>query len=146
MESLAYVLTTGWASGISGYGTLLVTGLLGRYGGVERVPDVLERTDVLLVVAALTAVEFVADKIPYIDRGWDAVHTAIRACRLPDPDDPPRLEPAPRACARPTTGRRPKHAVAAAAKLGPWRPHPTTARCSVPWPASATRWPHSRSG
>ena len=78
MESVAYVLTSGWASGISVYGTLLVTGLLGRYGGVDRVPDVLERTDVLLVVAGLSAVEFVADKIPYVDGVWDAVHTAIR--------------------------------------------------------------------
>jgi Domain of unknown function (DUF4126) len=78
MESLAYVLTSGWASGISVYGTLLVTGLLGRFGGVDRVPDVLERTDVLLVVGFLSAVEFVADKIPYLDSGWDAVHTAVR--------------------------------------------------------------------
>ena len=45
MESLAYVLTSGWASGINVYATILVTGLLGRYGAVEGVPEVLERTD-----------------------------------------------------------------------------------------------------
>ena len=78
MESLAYVLTSGWASGINVYATILVTGLLGRYGGVEGVPDVLERTEVLLPAAALFAIEFVADKIPYVDNVWDAVHTAIR--------------------------------------------------------------------
>jgi hypothetical protein len=33
------------------YATLLVIGLIGRYGDVERVPDVLERTDVLLLTA-----------------------------------------------------------------------------------------------
>jgi Domain of unknown function (DUF4126) len=78
MESLAYVLTSGWASGINVYATLLVIGLVGRYGDVEKVPDVLARTDVLLLTAVLTALEFVADKIPYIDSAWDAVHTAIR--------------------------------------------------------------------
>ena len=78
MESLAYVLTSGWASGVNVYATLLVTGLVGRFGDVESVPDVLERTDVLLLTAALTAVEFVADKIPYLDSAWDAVHTVIR--------------------------------------------------------------------
>src|SRR5215218_9838467 len=78
MESLAYVLTSGWASGVNVYATVLVTGLIGRWGGIERVPDVLERTDVLLAAAALTAVEFVADKIPYVDSAWDAVQTAIR--------------------------------------------------------------------
>jgi hypothetical protein len=72
------VLTSGWASGVNVYVTVLVTGLLGRYGGVDQVPDVLERTDVLLAAAALSALEFVADKIPYVDNVWDAVHTAIR--------------------------------------------------------------------
>jgi Domain of unknown function (DUF4126) len=78
LESLAYVLTSGWASGVNVYATLLVTGLMGRFGDVERVPDVLERTDVLLLTAVLSALEFVADKIPYVDSAWDAVHTVIR--------------------------------------------------------------------
>ena len=78
MESLAYVLTSGWASGVNVYATLLVTGLVGRYGDVEGVPDVLQRTDVLLLTGALSALEFVADKIPYLDSAWDAVHTVIR--------------------------------------------------------------------
>ena len=78
MESLAFVLTSGWASGVNVYATVLVTGLLGRYGGLEAVPDALERREVLIAAAALSAVEFVADKIPYVDNVWDAVHTAIR--------------------------------------------------------------------
>jgi hypothetical protein len=78
VESLAYVLTSGWASGINVYATILVTGLLGRYGGVEGVPEVLERNEILVPAAALFAIEFVADKIPYVDNVWDAVHTAIR--------------------------------------------------------------------
>jgi Domain of unknown function (DUF4126) len=78
MESLAYVFTSGWASGINVYATLLVIGLVGRFGDVERVPDELKRTDVLLLTAVLSALEFVADKIPYVDSAWDAVHTVIR--------------------------------------------------------------------
>jgi hypothetical protein len=78
VESIAYVVTSGWASGISVYATILVTGLIGRVGGVENVPEVLQRTDVLIAAAVLTTIEFVADKIPYVDSGWDAVHTAIR--------------------------------------------------------------------
>jgi Domain of unknown function (DUF4126) len=78
VESLAYVLTSGWASGLNVYATVLVTGLVGRFGDVERIPDVLERTDVLLAAGALAGVEFVADKIPYVDTGWDTIHTVIR--------------------------------------------------------------------
>jgi Domain of unknown function (DUF4126) len=78
VDSLAYVITSGWASGLNVYATILVTGLLGRYGGVEGVPDVLQRTDVLIAAGALATIEFVADKIPYVDSVWDAVHTAIR--------------------------------------------------------------------
>ena len=32
----------------------------------------------LTVALALFAIEFVADKIPYVDNAWDAVHTAVR--------------------------------------------------------------------
>jgi hypothetical protein len=78
VDSIAYVITSGWASGVNVYATILVTGLLGRFGGVEGVPDVLQRTDVLVAAGVLAAIEFVADKIPYVDSVWDAVHTAIR--------------------------------------------------------------------
>lgn len=78
MESLAYVLTSGWASGISAYTTVLVLGLAGRFGGLEAVPHALERTDVLIVAGVLAACEFVADKVPYVDSAWDVVHTVVR--------------------------------------------------------------------
>lgn len=78
MDALAYVLTSGWASGISVYATVLVTGLAGRIGGLDNVPHVFQRTDVLIIAAALTAFEFVVDKIPYVGSAWDFVHTAIR--------------------------------------------------------------------
>ena len=75
---LPLVFTSGWASGVNAYATVLLLGLLGRFGSVDAVPEGLQRTDVLVAAAILYAVEFVADKIPYVDSTWDAVHTAIR--------------------------------------------------------------------
>ena len=75
---LPLVFTSGWASGVNAYATVLLLGLLGRFGGVDAVPVGLERTDVLVAAAILYAVEFVADKIPYVDSTWDAIHTVIR--------------------------------------------------------------------
>jgi hypothetical protein len=80
MELLPLVFASGWASGVNAYATVLLLGLFGRFTDVDAfpIPDALTRTDVLLVAAALYAVEFVADKIPYLDSGWDVVSTAIR--------------------------------------------------------------------
>ncbi len=75
---LPLVFTSGWASGVNAYATVLLLGLIGRFGSVDAVPAGLQRTDVLAAAAILYAVEFVADKIPYVDSTWDAVHTAIR--------------------------------------------------------------------
>jgi hypothetical protein len=77
-ELLPLVFTSGWASGVNAYATVLLLGLLGRVAGVDAVPEGLQRTDVLVAAALLYAVEFVTDKIPYVDTTWDAVHTAIR--------------------------------------------------------------------
>ncbi len=78
MEILAWVFSSGWASGISGYGVVLILGLAGRLFGAEGVPAGLERTDVLVAAAVLFVVDLVADKIPYVDSVWDVVHTVIR--------------------------------------------------------------------
>lgn len=78
MEALLLALTTGWASGVNAYATVLVTGLLGRYAGFDAVPDGLQRTDVLIAASVMFALEFVADKVPYLDSLWDAIHTIIR--------------------------------------------------------------------
>ncbi len=76
--TLALVAGSGWASGLHLYGAVLVLGLLGRLAGVEAVPAVLTRTDVLVLVAVLVLVEEVADKIPWLDSFWDLVHTVVR--------------------------------------------------------------------
>lgn len=72
------VLTSGWASGINAYAVIVVTGLLGRYAGVDDIPASLQHTDVLVLAGGLFAVEFVTDKIPYVDSMWDTVSTVIR--------------------------------------------------------------------
>lgn len=77
-ELLPMVFTSGWASGVNAYAVVLLLGLFGRFADVEAVPGALQRTDVLVVAAILFAIEAVADKIPYLDSTWDAVHTFIR--------------------------------------------------------------------
>lgn len=78
MELLPAVVASGWASGINAYLVVVVLGLLGRLAGVAAVPEALTRTDVLIVAGILCTVEFVADKIPYVDSVWDVISTAIR--------------------------------------------------------------------
>ena len=77
MESFAYAISGGWASGISAYATILILGLAGR-AGLADTPELVQRTDVLVVMAVFTAIEFVADKIPYADSLWDTIHTVVR--------------------------------------------------------------------
>lgn len=78
MESLALAFSSGWASGVNAYLVVLVLGIADRVGDLSQVPDALGRWDVLTVAGVLYAMEFVADKIPYIDSTWDAISTAIR--------------------------------------------------------------------
>lgn len=78
MDSLPLVFSSGWASGVNAYLVVLVLGISDRVGDVAEIPDVLGRWDVLTVAGFLYAMEFVADKIPYVDSAWDVVSTAIR--------------------------------------------------------------------
>jgi hypothetical protein len=78
VDSLALAFSSGWASGVNSYLVVLVLGISDRVGHFAQVPDVLGRWEVVAAAACLYAMEFVADKIPYIDSTWDAVSTAIR--------------------------------------------------------------------
>ena len=78
MDTLPLVFSSGWASGVNAYLVVLVLGIADRVGDLAQVPDVLGRWDVLAVAGVFYAMEFVADKIPYVDSTWDAVSTAIR--------------------------------------------------------------------
>jgi Domain of unknown function (DUF4126) len=77
MDTLPLAVANGWGCGISCYAVVLITGLVGRSGAADT-PEALQRTDVLVVAGILLAIEFVADKIPYVDSVWDSVHTVVR--------------------------------------------------------------------
>jgi hypothetical protein len=78
VESLSLAFSSGWASGINAYLVVLVLGIADRVGDVAEIPDVLGRWEVLAVAAFMYVMEFVADKIPYVDSAWDVISTAIR--------------------------------------------------------------------
>ena len=80
LELLGFSIGTAFASGLNLYATVAVLGLMQRFHFVELPPSlaVLSHPVVLVVAIALYAVEFVADKVPYVDTIWDAIHTFIR--------------------------------------------------------------------
>lgn len=77
MEAAGILAGSGWASGINLYLVTLMLGLAGRLGWAD-IPEVLTRLDVMIVAGILFVIEFVADKVPYVDNVWDAIHTVIR--------------------------------------------------------------------
>jgi hypothetical protein len=77
IDTIGLLAGTGWAAGLNLYLVTFLLGLGGRLDWLE-VPAVLQRTDVMIVAGILYAVEFVADKVPYLDNIWDAVHTVVR--------------------------------------------------------------------
>lgn len=77
MSLYGLVLSSGWASGVNLYAVVAILGLAGRLG-VEEVPDQFQRVEVLAIAGILYGIEFVVDKVPWLDSAWDVVHTAIR--------------------------------------------------------------------
>jgi hypothetical protein len=80
VETLGLALGAGFSSGLNLYATIATLGLLQRFG-VIHLPaslQVLAHPWVIGIAAALYVIEFFADKIPYVDTAWDAVHTLIR--------------------------------------------------------------------
>ncbi|RNL65017.1 DUF4126 domain-containing protein [Nocardioides marmoriginsengisoli] len=78
MDLIPLVFSSGWASGVNAYLAVLVLGLSERFGSFSELPDALGRTDVLLIATVMAVIEFVADKVPYVDSTWDAISTVIR--------------------------------------------------------------------
>lgn len=69
-----------FAAGLNLYATVAILGLASRFDWV-RLPPQFQAFDNDYVIGAalvLYLVEFVADKIPWVDTIWDAVHTVIR--------------------------------------------------------------------
>lgn len=76
----ALLVAVSFAAGLNLYVTVAVLGLLGRFHALNLPPglSMLSQTWVIAVAIGLSAVEAVADKIPYFDLIWNAVHTFIR--------------------------------------------------------------------
>jgi hypothetical protein len=80
IETLGLALGAGFSSGLNLYATVATLGLLQRFGVLHLPPglQVLSHPWVLVIAIALYLLEFFADKIPYFDTFWDALHTFIR--------------------------------------------------------------------
>jgi len=80
LAALSIALGAGWASGLNVYATVLVLGMSQRLGLVTLPHDlqVLGSFWVLSAAAVLFALNFLADKIPYVDSLNDLLHTAVR--------------------------------------------------------------------
>lgn len=80
ISSLALAGGLSWASGIRLYATVCIVGLLAKFGYIH-LPDalnILSNPVVIGVSGVLMTIEFLADKIPYIDSAWDSIQTFIR--------------------------------------------------------------------
>jgi hypothetical protein len=77
IDTIGLLAGSGWAAGLNLYLVTFLLGLGGRLDWLE-VPAVLQRTDVLIIAGIHYAIEFLADKVPYLDNIWDAVHTLVR--------------------------------------------------------------------
>src|SRR5712671_2042389 len=80
IETLGLALGAGFSSGLNLYATVATLGLLQRFGVLHLPPGLqaLAHPWVLGIAITLYLLEFFADKIPYIDTVWDAIHTFIR--------------------------------------------------------------------
>ncbi len=80
MSSLSLLLGGSWASGGNLYLTSAGLGLAHRLGWLTLPGDldILAHPLVMLLAVLLYAVEFFADKIPFVDSACDSVHTFIR--------------------------------------------------------------------
>lgn len=77
---LALAAALGWASGLRLYAVLFITGAAGYLGWIPLPHGLhlLQHPAMLAASGFMFAVEFFADKIPFVDSIWDLVHTAIR--------------------------------------------------------------------
>ncbi len=80
LQLVALAAALGWASGIRLYLVLFLVGLVTRLDWITM-PEglhVLSHPLVLCASGVMVFVEFVADKVPWVDSLWDTVHTFIR--------------------------------------------------------------------
>ncbi len=77
---IALTMGVAWAAGINLYAAIATLGILSVTGNMTLPPDLQVLANPLVIGAAclMFAVEFIADKMPGVDTGWDTVHTFIR--------------------------------------------------------------------
>ena len=80
MTALGQTMPFAFASGLNLYATIAVLGLIQRFQLVALPPqfEPFGHPVVIGVAVALYLVEFVADKIPWVDSVWDMAHTIVR--------------------------------------------------------------------
>jgi Domain of unknown function (DUF4126) len=83
MDTVAFLgRTLGFsvAAGVNLYATVALIGLASRFGWVALPPEyaIFDNDWVIASALFLYAVEFVADKVPWVDTLWDTVHTFVR--------------------------------------------------------------------
>jgi len=80
LQTLGLALGAGFASGLNLYATVATLGVLERFGLIHLPPtlEIVGHPIVLGIAVALYIIEFLADKVPYLDTVWDAIHTFIR--------------------------------------------------------------------
>lgn len=83
LTPLASALGLGLLAGARLYATAFVIGLLLRFEWITlpaqwQHASVLADTRVLIASGIACAIEFFADKIPWVDTAWDAIHTFVR--------------------------------------------------------------------
>lgn len=80
VSTIAIAMGASWVSGINLYAAVATLGLLGRLGGLQLPGELQVLTSwwIIGVAGVLYVIEFVADKVPYVDSTWDVIHTFIR--------------------------------------------------------------------
>jgi len=80
LETLSLAMGMAWTAGINVYATVAVLGLAGKFDMIQLPPElqILMEPVVIGVACVMYFIEFFADKVPYVDNGWDAIHTFIR--------------------------------------------------------------------
>lgn len=80
LSTLGRTMGFSFAAGLNLYATVAILGLASRFDWVELPPQfkVFDNDIVIAAAIVMYVIEFFADKIPWVDSIWDAVHTVIR--------------------------------------------------------------------
>src|SRR6185369_10131072 len=80
LTTLGRTMGFSFAAGLNLYATVAILCLASRFDWVQLPPQFKVFDNDIVIVAAIVMylIEFVADKVPWVDSLWDAAHTVIR--------------------------------------------------------------------